>query len=141
MGLKVWAYVVLAGILITGLTVAIRSIYNAGYDKAIIEAQEAGIRAQNEAIDAARADWIASQEDGAIQIVIEERIVEVTRDVIKEIPVVVERIVEVTPECSDLGPDFLRLFNEAIDTSPDPDPAATRDSPDPPARMLTAQAG
>jgi hypothetical protein len=90
------------------------SIYQQGFDAARIEIQNRAIEQQNVAIAAARAAWEADQEAAGIQIVVEERIVERIKIVREEIPVVVERIVELTPECSDLGPDFLGLFNDAI---------------------------
>lgn len=137
-GAKVWAYVALAGVLVAFSTWAYGAIYDAGFNTAIIQAQEAAILRQNAAIAEARADWAASQEIGATQILIEEKIVEVTRDVIKEVPVVVERIVEITPECADLGPDFLRVFNDAIRAGSGPGPDAPSNPPDPDDSMPSA---
>lgn len=90
------------------------AIYQQGFDAARIEIQNRAIEQQNVAIEAARASWEADQEAAGQQIVVEEKIVEKIKIVREEIPVVVERIVELTPECSDLGPDFLGLFNDAI---------------------------
>ena len=90
------------------------TIYQSGYDAARIQMQNLAIEQQNEAIAAARAEWEAEQEAAGVQIVVEEKIVEKIKVVREEIPTVVERIVEVTPECSDLGPDFVGVFNAAI---------------------------
>jgi len=108
------------------------SVYQSGYDAARIEMQNFAIEEQNEAIAAARAAWEKDQEAAGKQIVVEEKIVEKVKIVREEIPKIVERIVEVAPECSDLGNDFLGVYNAAIiaansgaagspDSEPEPD--------------------
>lgn len=115
--MKIWAYVILAGIVIGGLSAAARAMYKSGYNDAVVEQQELAIERQNEAIDAARAEWEATQEAAEAEIVIEERIVEVIREVEREVPVVVERIVETKPECRDLGTEYAGLLNAAVRAS------------------------
>ena len=117
---------------------AYSAVYNSGFGAAQIQFQQMAIEQQNDAIEAARLRWEADQEAAGKQIVVEERIVERIKIVREEIPMVVERIVEITPECSDLGPDFLGLYNAAInasnsgsagspDTEPSPDEALRPD--------------
>ena len=112
--MKIWAYLAIAALVIGAATAAYAAVYKAGYSSAVAKQQELAIIAQNDAIEAARIEWALSAEAGQAEIIIEERIVEVVREVIKEIPVVVDRIVELTPECADLGGDFLRVYNDAI---------------------------
>jgi hypothetical protein len=117
MGLKIWAYVALAATLIGAASFAYSRVYRAGYNAAIIVQQQIAIKRQNVAIVEARLEWEATAAAAEVEIRIEERIVERIRVVEREIPVVVERIVEVTPECNDLGPEFLRVYNDAIRAS------------------------
>ncbi len=110
---------------IAGLAVALMlfaywahgKVYDSGYADAVTEQQTLAIEQQNKAIAQARIEWEITAGVGEREIVIEERIVERIREVEREIPVIVERIVELTPECADLGPDFLGLFNAAISAS------------------------
>lgn len=92
-------------------------VYDSGYADATAAQQKLAIEEQNKAIEQARVEWELTAAAGEREIIIEERIVEKIRVVEREIPTVVERIVEVTPECADLGPDFLGLFNAAISAS------------------------
>jgi len=92
-------------------------VYDSGYADAVTEQQTLAIEQQNAAILAARVEWELIAASAEKEIIIEERIVEKIRVVEREIPTVVERIVEVTPECADLGPDFLSVFNAAISAS------------------------
>lgn len=115
--MKIYAYVAVVLALIGFSYWAHGKIYDSGYTDAVAEMQEQAIERQNEAIEAARAEWELTAAAAEREIVIEERIVEVIREVEREIPTVVERIVEVTPECADLGPDFLGVFNAAISAS------------------------
>lgn len=111
---------VIAGLAIAGMLFvywAHGKVYDAGYADAVTEQQKLAIEQQNEAIAQARIEWELTAAAGEREIVIEERIVEKIRVVEKEIPKVVEKIVEVKPECSDLGPDFLSVFNAAISAS------------------------
>lgn len=131
--MKIYAYVALAVVLLGGLKYAHSTTYSAGWNAAIVE-QEAAIQdAQNEAVAKARQEWENTASIATDNIVIEERIVEVERIIEKKIPTIVERIVTVTPECNDLGPDFAGLLNEQVragsdrpnsgaDAPPEPDP-------------------
>ena len=115
--MKIWAYVILAGLVIGAATAGAKAIYDSGYDAAVVEQQELAIERQNEAIADARAEWERTLEAAEAEIIIEERIVEVIREVEREVPRVVERIVEVTPECSDLGTEYAGLLNAAVRAS------------------------
>ena len=115
--MKIWGYVILAGLLVTAIGAGARALYKSGYNAAVVEQQELAIERQNKAIDDARAEWEATQEAAEAEIVIEERIVEVIREVEREVPVVVERIVETKPECRDLGPEYAGLLNAAVAAS------------------------
>lgn len=115
--MKVWAYVILAGLLVTAIGAGARQLYKSGYNAAVVEQQELAIERQNQAIEDARAEWERTNEAAEAEIIIEERIVEVIREVEREVPRVVERIVEVTPECRDLGDDYAGLLNAAVRAS------------------------
>lgn len=136
--LKPFLYVGLAIAVMGFARWAYSAVYNSGYGAAQIAFQQLAIEQQNDAIADARLRWEADQEAAGKQIVVEERVVEKIKIVREEIPVVVERIVEITPECADLGPDFLVLYNAAInaansgsagspDTEPGPDEALRPD--------------
>lgn len=113
-------FYVIAGLAVAGMLFAYWAhgkVYDSGYSDATAEQQKLAIEQQNKAIAQARIEWEITAGVGEREIVIEERIVERIREVEREIPVIVERIVELTPECADLGPDFLGLFNAAISAS------------------------
>ena len=110
--MKWWVYL---AILVVGGSLAkwiYDSIYDAGWNAAVIEQRNVIIEKQQEAVAAARLEWEATAEIAEAQVIVEEKIVEVVRTVEKEIPKVVERIVTVAPECSDLGDGFARLLND-----------------------------
>lgn len=115
--MKVWAYVILATLLIGAIGGAVKWIYDAGYDKAIAEQKDQAILDQNKAIADAKREWEETREAAEAQIVVEEKIVEVIREVEREVPRIVEKIVEVKPECRDLGPDYAGLLNAAVRAS------------------------
>ena len=130
--MKICAYVILAGILVTAITAGARAIYVAGGNAVIAEQQDLAIKAQNKAIEDARAEWEATHAAAEVEIRIEERIVEKIRIVERDVPRVVEKIVELTPECRDLGDDYAGLLNAAVNASnhrenSSTDPAATLD--------------
>jgi hypothetical protein len=83
--------------------------YDAGYDAASSEYSKSSLLAINEAVADAQAKWLEAQkialENQAQEDVIHENI----RIVYRDIPAVE------TPNCADLGADFLRVFNAAID--------------------------
>ncbi len=115
--MKVWAYVALGALLIAGVGGAWRVAYSSGYNARDLLVQQEIIAAQEAArIDEARhwAETIASAE---ATVVIEERIVEVIREVEKEVPIVVTKIITEKPECADLGADFQRLLNNQVRAS------------------------
>jgi len=108
------------------------AIYDAGWNAAVVEQESAIAIAKDEAVKKARTEWEATAAVAETNIVIEERIVEVERVVEKKIPQIVERIVEIKPECNDLGFEFAGLLNEQVRSGSDrsdggPDAAAESD--------------
>lgn len=95
------------------------AIYDAGWNAAVVEQESAIAIAKDEAVKKARTEWEATAAVAETNIVIEERIVEVERVVEKKIPQIVERIVEIKPECNDLGVDFAGLLNEQVRSGSD----------------------
>lgn len=89
-------------------------IWTSGYNTAQVELQSESIKAANAAVKKAKAEWEASAAAAEAQILVEEKIVEKIRVIEKEIPAVVESI---APECRDLGPEFLGMFNGFIDAA------------------------
>lgn len=115
--MKIWAYVILAGLILGGAAAAAKAIHSAGYNKRDVEVQQDILDAQEQARKDEEEKWRDTVAAAEATIVVEERIVEKIRVVEREIPRVVERIVEVTPECIDLGPDFAGLLNDQIRAS------------------------
>ncbi len=115
--MKIWAYIILIGLLIGAASVAYIKIDSAGYNRAVVEQQAAGIKAQNEAIEERMAEWIATQAAAEPIIIIEEKIVEKIRVVEKDVPRIVEKIVQVKPDCADLGPEYSKLLNDSVRAS------------------------
>jgi len=120
---KIFGYLALAVTLIVAAGAAYRAINDAGYNRAIVEIQEASIKAQNEAIEKRMAEWIATQDKAEVVIKIEERIVEKIRVVTKEVPKIIKEFI--VAECRDLGPEYtgvlnnqVRASNNATDQSP-----------------------
>lgn len=129
--MKIWAYVILAGVLIAAATAGTKAIYDAGFNAATV-AQDAEIRkAERDAVAKARQEWENTTEIAAAEIVVEERIVERVRIVEKQIPQIVERIVTVAPECSDLGPDFAGLLNAQVGSGSDRSNSGAASPPEP----------
>jgi len=114
---KIWAYIILAGMIIGAVTTAYKVIDKNGYDRAVKEQQAAGIKAQNKAIEKRMKEWIDTQAAAKPVIIIEEKIVEKIRVVTKEVPRVVERIITIKPECNDLGVEYAGLLNSAVRAS------------------------
>lgn len=112
--MKVYAYVALAVVLLGFAKWAHSSIYSAGWNAAVVLQAEAISTAKDEAVAKARTEWENTARIAEVEIVIEERIVEVVRVIEKKIPFVVERIVEIAPDCADLGLDFAGLLNDQI---------------------------
>jgi len=115
--MKPYAYVIIILAVIAALGTASKFIHDAGYDKRDSEIRDDAIIAQNNAVERRMNEWLQTQAQAEPVIVIEEKIVEVIREVEKRIPTVVEKIVTVTPECADLGPEFAGLLNEQINAS------------------------
>ena len=113
--MKIWAYVALAGILIAAITAGVRYVDQNAYNRAVSELQEQAIEQQNEAIEKRMAEWVETQAAAEPVIIIEEKIVEKIRVVIKEIPKIVE--VFVADECRDLGFEYAELLNAAVRAS------------------------
>jgi hypothetical protein len=112
--MKIYAYVALAIVLIAGLKLAYSSTYDAGFNAAVVRQSELIQVAKDEAVAIARHQWENAARIAADNIVTEERIVEVERIIEKRIPQIVERIVTVTPECNDLGAEFVSLLNAQV---------------------------
>ncbi len=115
--MKIYAYLAIFFIVIGALGTSANFIHNAGYDKRDSEIRDEAIKAQNEAIEKRMDEWLTTQEAAEATIIIEERIVEVIREIEKEIPTVVEKLVFVRPECNDLGPDIVGVLNAQIRAS------------------------
>ncbi|MBW2561906.1 MAG: hypothetical protein JRE40_13770 [Deltaproteobacteria bacterium] len=115
--MKIWAYLAIFILVIGAAGAAAKSIHSAGYNKRDQEVQQDIIDAQETARVDEEAKWRATVAAAEATIIIEERIVEKIRVVEKEIPRIVERIVELTPECADLGPDYAGLLNDQIRAS------------------------
>ncbi len=117
--MKIYAYVALVVVLLAGIKWAHSTTYTAGWNAAIVEQTALIHTAQDEAVAKARTEWQNTADLAEKEIVVEERIVEVIRVIEKEIPKIVERIVEVAPECSDLGDDFAGLLNAQVNSGTD----------------------
>lgn len=115
--MKVWAYL--------GIVLAVvgfgywlyDTIYDAGYNAAIVAIKDDATKEQNAAIQKGIDDWVETNKDSLVTVVTEEKIVEKIRVVEKEVPKVIREIVEVKPECSRLGDAYLRVYNDAIRAS------------------------
>lgn len=114
--MKIYAYVALAVVLLGGAKWAHSTIWNSGWNAAVVEQTALIQTAREDAVAKALTEWQNTAVIAETEIVIEERIVEVIRVIEKEIPVIVERIVTVTPECSDLGSAFAGLLNDQVNS-------------------------
>ena len=112
--MKIYGYIILAGMIVAAVVGAWRAVYMAGYNARDVEIRTDLQRQQNEAIQKGIDEWIALQPEAEKQIVVEEKIVEKVRVVEKKIPEIVERIVEVKPDCSDLGDDYAGLLSQQV---------------------------
>ena len=128
--MKIWAYVALAALLIGAAGAAAKSLHSAGYNQRDREVQQDIIDAQVKAEEDAEARWAASVVAATQAIRIEERIIERIREVEILVPTIVERIVELTPECSDLGDAYAGLLNDQIRAGNGIQIAASADNPD-----------
>ena len=128
--MKPWAYLLIVAAVLAAFGSTYAVGHSAGYDKRVGEIQEEIL----DAVAAARLEeeklWKEIVAAAEAEIVIEERIVETIREVEIEIPTVVERIVELTPECADLGSSFAGLLNDQVRAGngvQSPEPAAPLD--------------
>lgn len=134
---KLYWYVGIALVLISGAFLGYQKIWQRGYDARVAEDIAATEQQIAEAVSAARAQWKNSAQAGAAQIKVEQKIVERIRYVDREIP----KVVELAGDCRDLGPAFLRVFNGAAEAanggeggSPDPSREPAHRMPALPAR-------
>jgi hypothetical protein len=111
---KVIALGVIATVLVFGVRGAYKTAWQSGYDAAQLEVSRDVQKRIADGVERAREQWENLTDIAETQIVTETEIVEVERIVEKEIPVVVEKIIERTPECDDLGDDFARLLNAQV---------------------------
>jgi len=112
---KIFGYLALAVTLIVAAGAAYRAANDAGYNRAIVEMQEASIKAQNEAIENLMAEWIITQDKAEIVIQIEEKIVEKIRVVTKEVPRIIREFI--VADCHDLGPEYAGVLNKQVRAS------------------------
>ncbi len=127
--MKIWAYVILAGIIVAAASLAGKTLYNAGEDAADLKWEKAVNKLTEEIRAEERAAWKLSSEAAVDNIIIEEKIVERIKIVEREVEKVV--VEYVTAECLDLGPDIQRLFNDAITAASNlPLPGIAAESPD-----------
>lgn len=110
--MKIWAYIILAGIILTAAGAASRALYKSGYNASELKWTTAQADAINEAVAEARETWQVSADAATDNIQIETEIVERIRYVDREVPKIVEKFV--IAECRDLGPDIMRVFNASI---------------------------
>lgn len=115
--LRLIAFGVIGVAAIVGIRSAYQTAYQAGYDAAQLEVSR-GIQARiDAAVERERQQWENLTEIAEDTMIAELQIVEVERSVEKQIPGVVEKIVEHTPECNDLGDDFVGLLNAQVNAS------------------------
>lgn len=115
--------------LMVGIRGAYQTAWQSGYDAAQLEVSR-GIQARiDAAVERERQQWENLTEIAEDTMTAEIQIVEVERIVEREIPVVVEKIVERTPECSDLGIDFIGLLNQQVTAGTGANPTNLRENP------------
>ena len=112
--MKTYAYLAIFILLVAATGAAAKYIHSAGYNKRDQEVQQDILDAQESARKDEEAKWRDTVAAAEGQIVIEEKIVEKIRVVEKEIPRIVREIVEVKPECADLGDGFAGLYNDQV---------------------------
>ena len=114
--MKPWAYV----IAIVAIIGAIGGVYakgdSNGYNRAKVEELEADKEWMEEEVARRTREWIETQDDAEEVIVYVDRVVTEIEYVDREITKEVEKIVELKPECRDLGLDdgFGGLLNKQI---------------------------
>jgi len=129
--MKPWAYLAIFIALVAAVGAVYKTGHSSGYNKRDQQVQQEIIDAQQLAAEDAEARWSASVVAATEAIRIEERIVEQIREVEVLVPTIVDRIVEVTPECADLGPAYAGLLNDQVRAGnriPSPAPAGESDN-------------
>ena len=126
--MKPWAWLAIIVVLVAAFGATYAKGHSSGYDKRNVEIQNEILEAQERTRLEEEAKWAAAVKAAQENIRTEEIIVENIRVVEKEIPKIIEKIVTLTPECSDLGPDYARLLNDQIRAanslqSPEPTPS------------------
>lgn len=117
--MKIWAYVAIVIAVLGGAKWAHSNAYKSGFNAAIVE-QEKLIADEIEKAEAKKdAEWQGLVDAAEGQIITEEVIVERVRVVNRDIPVEVEKIVTVRPECNDLGAGFVRVWNSQVRSGAD----------------------
>lgn len=112
--MKAWAWAIIALAVIGAIGGVYAKGHAAGYNKRDLEAQKEIVQAQVDSAENLLASFEAGQAATEATIVVEEKIVEKIREVEVEVPTVVEQIVEVTPECADLGDAYAGLLNNQV---------------------------
>ncbi len=127
--MKVWAWVILAGIIVAAIGASYRAVYSAGYNARDVEVRDEATEAQNKAIQKGIDDWIETQDQAEAEIIIEEKIVKEIQYVDREIPKVVETI---KYECRNLNDATVGVLNKQVAASN----SAHGDSPNAPAPLV-----
>lgn len=112
--MKKWGYIGAAIAILALILTLYNKVYSAGYtarDATVAQEIEDAVQIEREAQEKA---WQKVVEEAEAQIVVEEKIVEVIREVEIEIPKVVDRIVVERPECRDLGDEYGRLLDQQV---------------------------
>lgn len=121
--IRIYAYIAAALLSIGGLAFGSTKLWHAGYDARVAE-QALQYQADVETTaKRAAADWDKASSKAAQSLRTEQQIAEAIRANDREIPQMAEDL----GACRDLGPEFLRLFNEtaakANGAEGHPDPA------------------
>ncbi len=112
--MKIWAYLAILVAVISAMGIYSKNRYNAGWTAAVAEQQTHVLKDMQDAVDKAKIEWEIASEESKVLVVIEEKIVEKTIFVDREIPRIVETI---KYECRNLGTAFVSLYNESIGAS------------------------
>lgn len=120
---KVIAIALIGTALVVGIRGAYQTAWQSGYDTAQLEVSREVQKRIDAAVEREKEQWENLTEIADESMTAEVEIVEVERIVERKIPVVVERIVERTPDCRDLGADFVGLLNEQVTASAGTQPA------------------
>lgn len=112
--MKPWAYLAILVAVLAAFGGTYAKGKSSGYDKRNLEVMQDIEEAREQERKDRDAHWRSVVDATEAQIVIEERIVEKIREVEIEVPTVVERIVEVKPECADLGDAYAGVLNNQV---------------------------